>query len=74
MNGIKQDNHWTCLDYSSVYLLHQHKGIEWDKKSDTASWTMESLFHECTNLVLISRAQLREYLSPTFAPLCQPKE
>jgi hypothetical protein len=51
-----------------------NEGIEWDKKSDTASWTMESLFHECTNLVLMSRAQLREYLSPTFAPLCRPKE
>jgi hypothetical protein len=63
------------LGFLPVFTYYtNNKGIEWDKKSDTASWTIESLLDECPNLVLMSRAQLKEYLSPTFAPLCRLKE
>ncbi len=62
-------------NFLTVFSYFTNNDIEWDAQTyseDSEKWTQDELLRACPNLVLMSRAQLAEYLTPTFEPLCRP--
>lgn len=62
-------------NFLTVFSYFTNKDIEWDAQTyskDSEKWTQDELLRACPNLVLMSRAQLAEYLTQTFEPLCRP--
>jgi hypothetical protein len=60
--------------YKVVFTYFTNKNMQWDIKELDDFWSKDKLLDSCPNLVLMAREQLVTYLSPMFAPLCQPKD